>query len=217
MGKYLWVLQPTARAQPSFSQGAMHVVTCSAHTLPMWHHLFGFDSHSDNRCSLPLFSEGWLLSGLEFLHVDFFLMPSSSQFRSPCFRWRYCCSSWMWREGQAPGVRCCPELFEHGALGRGRWPAAAHPCGLPCDKPGNVEWRPATELAQQAHQNVYSAGDLILLGRSAVYQKHTFASVVTVGLGGKCTSVAFKMVFSWRISCCDRLWPNGWNIGGGRE
>lgn len=31
---------------------------------------------------------------------------------------------------------------------------------------------------------------------SAVSQKHTFASVVTVGLGGKCTSVAFKMVFS---------------------
>lgn len=38
---------------------------------------------------------------------------------------------------------------------------------------------------------------------------HTFASVVTTGLGGNCTSVAFSMVFSWRISCCDWLWPNG--------
>lgn len=38
----------------------------------------------------------------------------------------------------------------------------------------------------------------------------TFASGVTTGFGGNCTSVAFRIVFSWRISCCDWLWPKGY-------
>ena len=32
-------------------------------------------------------------------------------------------------------------------------------------------------------------------------QTITFASVVTTGLGGNCTSVAFRIVFSCRMSC----------------
>lgn len=50
-----------------------------------------------------------------------------------------CCSSWKWREQELSEVCCRPELFEYGALGRGRWPTAAHPHGPPCDKLGNVE------------------------------------------------------------------------------
>lgn len=38
----------------------------------------------------------------------------------------------------------------------------------------------------------------------------TLASVLACGLAGNWTSVALRMVFSWRISCCDWLWPNGW-------
>lgn len=38
----------------------------------------------------------------------------------------------------------------------------------------------------------------------------TLASGVTTGLGGNCTSVAFSMVFSCRMSCWDWLWPKGW-------
>lgn len=66
------------------------------------------------------------------------------QFLSGCFSRRHCCrSSWRWREEEVPTVcHCCPGLFEYGALGRGHWPTAAHPHGPPCDKPGNVEWRP---------------------------------------------------------------------------
>lgn len=33
----------------------------------------------------------------------------------------------------------------------------------------------------------------------------TFASGVTTGFGGNCTSVAFRIVFSCRMSCCDWL------------
>lgn len=32
---------------------------------------------------------------------------------------------------------------------------------------------------------------------------HTLASLLDTGLTGNCTSVAFSMVFSWRMSCCD--------------
>lgn len=38
----------------------------------------------------------------------------------------------------------------------------------------------------------------------------TLASVLACGLAGNWTSVALRMVFSWRISCWDWLWPNGW-------
>lgn len=33
--------------------------------------------------------------------------------------------------------------------------------------------------------------------------KHTFASGDTTGFGANCTSVAFRMVFSCKMSCCD--------------
>lgn len=36
-------------------------------------------------------------------------------------------------------------------------------------------------------------------------RRFTFASGVTTGFGGNCTSVAFRIVFSCRISCCDWL------------
>ena len=41
-------------------------------------------------------------------------------------------------------------------------------------------------------------------------QNNTFASKLTLGLGGNSTSVAFKMVLFSRIAVCDILWPNGW-------
>lgn len=40
----------------------------------------------------------------------------------------------------------------------------------------------------------------------------TFASGVTTGFGGNCTSVALRIVFSCRISCWDWLWPKGCHI-----
>lgn len=42
------------------------------------------------------------------------------------------------------------------------------------------------------------------------YGEHTFASLLATGLTGNWTSVAFNMVFSCRMSCCDWLWPKGW-------
>lgn len=38
----------------------------------------------------------------------------------------------------------------------------------------------------------------------------TLASLLETGLTGNWTSVAFSIVFSCRMSCCDWLWPNGW-------
>lgn len=85
-------------------------------------------------------SKGGFSSSVECLHVALSSLGFFFQFLSAVFRRRHCCSSWRWREEEVPGVRCCcPGLFEYGALGRGRWPAAAHPHGPPCDKPGNVE------------------------------------------------------------------------------
>ena len=42
--------------------------------------------------------------------------------------------------------------------------------------------------------------------------KLTFASGVTTGFGGNCTSVALRIVFSCRMSCWDWLWPKGYHI-----
>lgn len=38
----------------------------------------------------------------------------------------------------------------------------------------------------------------------------TLASLLETGLTGNWTSVAFSIVFSCRMSCCDWLWPKGW-------
>lgn len=63
------------------------------------------------------------------------------------FSWRHCCrSSRRWRGAGGPEACCWPGLCECGALGRGRWPTAAHPRGPPCDKPGNVWWRPVWKV-----------------------------------------------------------------------
>ena len=48
---------------------------------------------------------------------------------------------------------------------------------------------------------------------SVLYYKHTFASLLTGGLEGKSTSVAFRIVFSSKMAAWDKLWPNGWNKG----
>lgn len=44
---------------------------------------------------------------------------------------------------------------------------------------------------------------------SEIIVKVTLASLLTTGLTGNWTSVAFNIVFSCKISCCDWLWPNG--------
>lgn len=41
------------------------------------------------------------------------------------------------------------------------------------------------------------------------HECNTLASGVTTGLGGNWTSVAFRMVFSCKMSCWDWLWPKG--------
>lgn len=97
-------------------------------------------------CSLAIQSSkrrssvGWINSlCVAFSSLAFFFLIIIISGFFFCFSQRHCCcSSWRWRGGGAPG-RCCPGLFGYGARGRGRSPAAAHPRGLPCGKPGNVE------------------------------------------------------------------------------
>lgn len=88
------------------------------------------------------------------------------QFLSACFSRRHCCrNSWRWREEEVPKVcHCCPGLFEYGALGRGHWPTAAHPRGPPCDKPGNVEWRPVRQRGERK-RFIISGPTFLLLSR----------------------------------------------------
>lgn len=109
----------------------------SIHTLriPTSHHAL---------CSLTITrAKGGVSSSVLTSRRGFVLTGVLSQLRSACFSWRHCCcSSWRWREEEEPEVRCWPELFECGALGRGHWTTVAHQRGPPCDKPGNVEWRP---------------------------------------------------------------------------
>lgn len=145
MGNSLGSTEPTARDWPFiFTTWTMVVgtfTTTSPHRPSFWFHshFSGFlhpimlsalsqpreQRRSFNKC---------VMSPRGFCRHWAFLIPVSARFSR-----RHCCrSSWRWREQEVPELCCCPGLFECGALGRGRWPTAAHPHDPPCDTPGNV-------------------------------------------------------------------------------
>lgn len=148
MGKSLGSIEPTARDWPFVNlflpQGwrwwVCLLLTSPPHP-PFWFHSH-FRINTSQSALLQSREQSRIIIRRAMSQCGFVLTGVFLQFLAACFRWGHRYSSWKWREEEVQGLRCFPGLFECGAWGRDRWPTAARPHGPPCDKPGNVEWRP---------------------------------------------------------------------------
>ena len=125
-----------------------------------------------------------------------------SQYVAVSMRWCWMRRALSQQHSSADSQRSLTSACE--GVGRGRCPFGERQCGLLSCMPGNALWRPAEEriITKMFHSWRHGVKKIQSV-------KPTLASLLATGLTGNWTSVAFNMVFSWRMSCWDWLWPKG--------